>query len=308
MVFSELFYPTITRIWYTFYQAMKKIFPACMKLLRLKTSLAVTLFASLLGVAASQATPNWKMLCIILANIFSSWILFLFRDWQYAPQDISKQADDMQNPIAAGIIKLNTAKLLLLVLVGITITLYAIPDTKTLITGLALLAIIFILNWRKLGLQKIFHLKTSPYNWLVNAFFCLLGSLGLADELNQFSMLAIAFVVLIMLYISLIDQARQGKSARTLRRLNIISAICLSLAGIIGIMLFVIFELLPYWVTGLSLILMAIMVVPQTLERFRAKEKPLFENDLLRVAFFRSGALGLMVHFLVPLIYSLFIK
>ena len=73
-------------------------------------------------------------------------------------------------------------------------------------------------------------------------------------------------------------------------------------------MLFIIFELLPYWVTGLSLILMAIMVVPQTLERFRAKEKPLFENDLLRVAFFRSGALGLMVHFLVPLIYSLFIK
>lgn len=279
---------------------------ALLQLERLKHSLPVTIFVSLLGAAATQSNPSLLLLFVLLANLCVSWLYFTLRDLQFAPLDVSKQDKQPQNPVATGLISPKTANILLLLVGIIAIVLYALAGIKTLITGVVLLIVVFILNWRKLGLQKRFYLKTSPYHFLVNSFMCLLGSLSLNPVLNQVSLLAIGFVLFILLYASFIDQARQVVSKKTLRIINVGAVISLTLAILLAIAIFIFVALLPYWIVGLFMLLLAIMIVPQIIERRREKLKPNLDYDVFRIAVFRAAAIAMLVHFLVPLVFHFF--
>lgn len=277
-------------------------------LTRLNSSLPVTLYSSLLGAVASQSEPAWSLLYVIIANIFCSWFFFILRDLQYAAIDFSNPDKNFQNPIAAGTMSQKAAQLILLGLASIIIALYALSGTESLLTGLVLLGIIILLNWRKLGLQKAFYLKVSAWHWLVNGFFCLLAHLSLNKYPGQISILTIVFVMLVLLFFTITEHSQHPESKETLKKLNLASAIILTLSIIIATALFFFFRILPYWVLGLFATLLTIMLVPQVLERKRANQKPFLTTDFLKRAFFNAGSLSLMVHFLIPLIYPFFKK
>jgi hypothetical protein len=82
--------------------------------------------------------------------------------------------------------------------------------------------------------------------------------------------------------------------------------ISLTLAILLAIAMFIFVALLPYWIIGLFMLLLAIMLVPQIIERKREKLKPSLDHDVFRIAVFRAAAIAMMVHFLAPLIFQLF--
>lgn len=287
---------------------MKKAFKAFSKLTQLKQSLPVLVFATLLGAASIQTPPGIDLIAVLLANILVSWVFFIQRNLQFAALDLTKPQKHAQNPIVSGDFKLNLARFLWVFFAVLAIALYALTNTKTLISGLALLLITILLNWRKAGLQRFFYLRTDPYQWLINGFFCLLGSLSINQQIKPFTLLSIAFIVFILLYITIIDELRQPETHYSVRFLSIAAIISLTLACCIAAALFFVIRILPYWIVGLFILLLLILLLPQILERLREKKKPIIVLNQLRTPLFHSAAIALIIHFIVPILYQLILK
>lgn len=285
---------------------MKEKLIAFAQMTRLKESLPVLVSSTLLGVASTQFPLDWGVVLVLLANTLVSCAGFTLHALQFAPLAILDPEKRLSNPIAAGVFSTKVATLLSAIFGLIAIFCYAILGTKTLITGLVLIIIITLINWRKLGLHRRFTLKPGPYQWLVHGFFALFGSLVFDIQPDQATLLVIFFVMALLFYTNVIDQNREPQSKAVQRRLTIISFVSLSVAGIIGFSLFFVFGLLPIWVLLLFIVLTSIMVAPNFLERRREKQLPIFSPGIWRSALFRSAAISLAVHFIAPSLYQLF--
>ena len=285
---------------------MKEKLIAFVQMTRLKESLPVLVFSGLLGVASTKAALNWNVIWVLLANLLVSCAGFIFHALQFAPLDMLNAEGRQTNPIAAGVIAARSATILSLCFGFIALVLYAMLGIKALLAALALFTVLTLLNWRKLGLQRFFYLKPGVYQWLINGFFCLMGSLVQNAAPSQTTLTAIVLLVMGLLFISFNDESRKATSQTSQRVLSIAALVSLILTVLIGGILFIMLNLLPVWVIALFFVLSAILLLPQALERQREGQKPLFAPKTMRVALFRAAAISLAVHFITPFLYQLF--
>ncbi len=285
---------------------MKEKLIAFAQMTRLKESLPVLVFSSLMGVVASQSTLDWGVIMLLLANMLVSCAGFTLHALQFAPLDIVDTEKRLTNPIATGVFSTKFAVILSLTFGVIALLFYAMLGSKVLLTGLVLVAVLTLINWRKLGLHRHFYLNPGTYQWLIHGYFCLLGSLIQNDSPSQISLMTIGVVATSLLFIILTDEARVAKSKTQQRWFIIASFVCLSLMVLISVPLFLMLKLLPIWVLVLFVVLSAILIVPQLLERQRERLKPLIDPQNLRIALYRAAAISLAVHFITPFLYQLF--
>ena len=285
---------------------MKEKLIAFAQMTHLKESLPVLVFSSLMGVVASQSALDWDVIMVLLANMLVSCAGFTLHALQFAPLDIIDTEKRLTNPIATGVFSTKFAVMLSLSFGVIALLFYAMLGSKVLLTGLALVAVLTLINWRKLGLHRHFYLKPGAYQWLIQGFFCLLGSLIQNDSPTQTSLMTVGMVATSLLFITLTDEARVAKNKAQQRWLIIASFVSLSLMVLIGIPLFLMQKILPYWILALFAVLVAILLMPQFLERQRERLKPLVGPRILHIALFRAAAISLAVHFITPFLYQLF--
>lgn len=285
---------------------MKEKLIAFAQMTRMKESLPVLVFSTLLGVASTQSTLDWDIIMILVANTLLSCAGFTLHALQFAPLDIVDTEKRLTNPIATGVFSTRLAIILSVSFGVIALVFYAMLGSKVLLTGLVLVAVLTLINWRKLGLHRHFYLKPGTYQWLIHGFFCLLGSLIQNESPSQISLMTLGMVATSLLFIILTDEAQVAKNKAQQRWLIIASFVCLSLLVLVSVPLFFMLRLLPYWVLALFVVLSAILLVPQFLERQRERLKPLFDLKPLRIALYRAAAISLAVHFITPFLYQLF--
>jgi 4-hydroxybenzoate polyprenyltransferase len=167
----------------------------------------LTLLGALLAVQASGGSLDWRLIMVILANIFAVAYAFMINDIEDAPDDARDPARAAKNPISSGRIHARIGYAVCRMVAVIALALYAFGGLEVLLIGMATLLLSHLYSWRAV------RLKAYPVTDIVSHSLMLSGLLMLAGYYlyhNQPGIvwLVAAGVTLISVYGQLYNQLR----------------------------------------------------------------------------------------------------
>lgn len=134
-------------------------------------TIPLTLAGGLLAVEASQATVDWKLFAVIIANILAMAFAFMINDVEDAPDDALNPKKKLHNVISAGILTRREGWIVTWATFAISLVLYGISGMWTLILGGLTLALCYLYS------AHPFRLKARPITDVLSHVLMLSGLL-----------------------------------------------------------------------------------------------------------------------------------
>lgn len=134
----------------------------------------LTLLGALLAVQASGGSLDWRLIMVILANLFAVAYAFMINDIEDAPDDARDPARAAKNPISSGRINVRVGYAVCRMIAVIALGLYAFGGVEVFLIGLGTLFLSHLYSWRAV------RLKAYPVTDIVSHSLMLSGLLMLA--------------------------------------------------------------------------------------------------------------------------------
>jgi chlorophyll synthase len=181
---------------------------AIWRLTRFQEFASFVIVTTLLGAAAGQGSPGWRLIVVLVANWLAVGFGFMVNDVEDAPDDALTTAKAHRNPVSSGQLSLRFARRLCLAAAVLAAVLYASLGLGPLAAGLACLLLGYFYSARPI------RLKATPIADLVSHALGLAGLQFLAAYLTfdggtvpQWAS-SLAFVLAISLYGQLFNELR----------------------------------------------------------------------------------------------------
>ncbi len=289
---------------------MKRKLNGLLKLTRFDEYVYFVVVTTLLGVASAGGKVDWRFLVVLLANWSSVGFAFMINDIEDAPDDALSSSKINRNPVSAGLITPQKARLWTFIVGVISAALFALLGTRPFLFGLLSLILGYLYSYRGVRLKTIAFLDVLSHCLMLAGLQYLTGYFTYTTVLVRNWLWPFLFVVCISIYGELYNEIRdlEGDQAAQLRHTaivlgsrtsHILMFAILMLGVLSGIVSFLFIDLIPLWVFVVMAILAVLLLLPQVIKLRRGDSSIEIQNAFQK-PLERAAALALLLQFLVP--------
>ena len=289
---------------------MKKTLTGVLKLTRFNEYVYFVIVTTLLGIVAAEGSFGWRFLIVIIANWLAVGFAFMINDVEDAPDDALSENKTKRNPVSAGLISPQLARITSLVVAFLAAILYGLLGLWPFIFGLFCLVLGYIYSYRRIRLKTIAFFDLISHCLMLAGlqFFC--AYFSFTNQLNEKWFFPFLFVVCISIYGELFNEIRdlEGDRKAKLRHTaivlgerasHILMLVVLSIGSMSGAISFFFIQLIPFWVIILMACLATLFILPPVL-KIRHSHSSIEIQAPLHKPLERAAALALLLQFLLP--------
>lgn len=295
---------------------MNKTLKGIIKLTRFDEYIYFVIITTLLGVAAAKGAPDWRFLALLPANWLAVGFAFMINDIEDAPDDALSPNKINRNPVSAGLITPQTARIATFIVCVISAGLFSLLGTWPFIFGLFSLVLGYLYSIRGVRLKTIAFFDVFSHCLMLAGLQFLCGYFTYATQLNQHWFWPFTFVMSISIYGELYNEIRdlEGDRAAQLRhtaiilgdKANHILMLTTLVVGIFsGAVSFIVIDLIPLWVFVIMTILTALFVLPPAL-KLRRSDSSMAVQGALQKPLERAAAIALLLQYILPWLDQVF--
>ncbi len=289
---------------------MNKTIKGIAKLTRFDEYVYFVVITTLLGVAAAKGDLDWRLFVIIAANWLVVGFAFMINDIEDAPDDALSPSKINRNPISAGLITSQTARIASLIVGVISAVLFSLLGFWSFIFGFFSLTLGYLYSFRGVRLKTIAFFDIFSHCLMLAGLQFICGYFTYASRLNQLWLWPFTFVMCISIYGELYNEIRdiEGDRAAKLKHTAIVLGdrashflmLTILVMGIFsGFITFVIIDLIPLWVFIIMAILAAIFIIPPVLKMRRGVSSMAIQGALQK-PLERAASIALLLRYLLP--------
>lgn len=287
-----------------------------LKLTRFNEYVYFVLITTLLGVATAGGQAGWRMLLVLVANWLTVGFAFMINDVEDAPDDALNPEKVQRNPVSAGLLTPTQARVISFIVAFLALACFALLGWKVFVYGAISLFLGLVYSYHGIRLKKIAILDLASHCWLLAGLQFLTGYYAFARLGTPRMIFPLAFVLCVSLYGELFNELRdlEGDRKAGLRHTaimlgekwaHLLMLVILGIGVLCGVITFFFLELFPLWVIILMALLVFIQVLPILL-KFRGGQTSMEIQTPMQKPLEKAAALALLVHFLMPVLLSLF--
>ena len=287
------------------------------RLSRYREFLWFVVVTSLLGAGAAAGVFGIRLLTVLVANELAVAFMFMINDVEDAPDDALTPHKAIRNPIAAGSLSLRSgwwASALVALLAGFLFLLLGISSA---LCGWIALLLGYIYSWRKIRLKNLPILDMISHSMMLGGLQFLVGFLAFHPGIYWWWIYPFIMVVSISLYGELFNELRDlhGDRQAGLRHsaaifgyqpAKILMFTFLSIGILCTVITLLVVRMLPWWVIGLTVALLVILVIPPLLRVRRLKRNAIDVQAPFQKPFEIAFSIALAAWFFVPWVVERF--
>jgi 4-hydroxybenzoate polyprenyltransferase len=295
---------------------LKKKIKGLTKLIMLDESIYFVLINALLGVLFAQVSSNPDSFLVVIAHCLVMSFYKIYKYIKRAPDDALSGNYSTQNPIAAGLISLQTARIVFWIIGLLAISVFIFLGIWPLIFGLIALTSVYLLSTRDISTDRTVFPNQIPHRIILAGAQFLSGYLSLTSSFSKIWYWGLIFVLAINVASILTQQYRpaelkrrnlirgQGEDSRE-KGVHILMMTTIVIAVFSGVVIFITIELFPVW----SILLFSTLAVVFIILRFfkMNQEKKDFANQsIFQNSLEKAGAFSLVLYLLIPWVDQFF--
>jgi 4-hydroxybenzoate polyprenyltransferase len=295
---------------------MKKSLRGFIKLSRFDEYFSFVIITTLLGVASAQGTLDWRLWVLLPANWLAVGFAFMMNDIEDAPDDALSPSKINRNPVSAGLITPQTARIATFIVGIISAFLFALLGTWPFVFGLFSLILGYFYSFRGVRLKTVAFFDVFSHCLMLAGLQFLCGYFTYTPQLNHYWFWPFTFVMSISIYGELYNEIRdiEGDQAAQLRhtaiilgdRVSNILMLTMLIVGIFsGAISFIVIDLIPLWVIVIMTILAVLFTLPPTLKLSRSDNSIAIQGALQK-PLERAAAIALLLQFILPWLDQVF--
>ncbi len=288
---------------------MKKQLHALYRLLKINETVYLVITTTLLGTAAAGGIFGGHLILVLLANWLAVGFTTIMNAIEDAPDD-ALSGQHQQNPIAAGFLTPQTAKILSGTTAALSALAFSLLGPLPFFLGLMTLFLGFLYTYQGFRLKNMAVVDLLSHSLLMAGMQFLCGYFTFTQQFRPNWFWPFIFVVAISSYTKLHQEVNQHENHQAITLQNTVallgiknSQILMFISLIIGIFTgavsFLFINIVPHWgffvMTGLFLILL----IPP-LWRFRREKETSLLRNALHKALEQSAALALLLQYVLP--------
>jgi len=286
------------------------------KLTRFDEYVYFVIITTLLGVASAKGFLDWQLFILLPANWLAVGFAFMINDIEDAPDDALSPSKINRNPVSAGLITPQTARIATFIVGLVSAGLFSLLGTWPFLFGLISLILGYLYSSRSVRLKTIAFFDVLSHCLMLAGLQFLCGYFTYTNQLNQHWLWPFIFVMSISIYGELYNEIRdlEGDRAAQLRHTAIIlgdkASHILMLTSLMmgifsGIISFIVIDLIPLWVLIIMAILAALFILPPTL-KLRRSDSSMAVQGALQKPLERAAAIALLLQFILPWLDQVF--
>lgn len=286
------------------------------KLTRFDEYVYFVIITTLLGVASAKGFLDWQLFILLPANWLAVGFAFMINDIEDAPDDALSPSKINRNPVSAGLITPQTARIATFIVGLVSAGLFSLLGTWPFLFGLTSLILGYLYSSRSVRLKTIAFFDVLSHCLMLAGLQFLCGYFTYTNQLNQHWLWPFIFVMSISIYGELYNEIRdlEGDRAAQLRHTAIIlgdkASHILMLTSLMmgifsGIISFIVIDLIPLWVLIIMAILAALFILPPTL-KLRRSDSSMAVQGALQKPLERAAAIALLLQFILPWLDQVF--
>jgi 4-hydroxybenzoate polyprenyltransferase len=286
------------------------------KLTRFDEYVYFVIITTLLGVASAKGFLDWQLFILLPANWLAVGFAFMINDIEDAPDDALSPSKINRNPVSAGLITPQTARIATFIVGLVSAGLFSLLGTWPFLFGLISLILGYLYSSRSVRLKTIAFFDVLSHCLMLAGLQFLCGYFTYTNQLNQHWLWPFIFVMSISIYGELYNEIRdlEGDRAAQLRHTAIIlgdkASHILMLTSLMmgifsGIISFIVIDLIPLWVLIIMTILAALFILPPTL-KLRRSDSSMAVQGALQKPLERAAAIALLLQFILPWLDQVF--
>jgi len=286
------------------------------KLTRFDEYVYFVIITTLLGIASAKGFLDWRLFILLPANWLAVGFAFMINDIEDAPDDALSPSKINRNPVSAGLITPQTARIATFIVGLVSAGLFSLLGTWPFLFGLTSLILGYLYSSRSVRLKTIAFFDVFSHCLMLAGLQFLCGYFTYTNQLNQHWLWPFIFVMSISIYGELYNEIRdlEGDRAAQLRHTAIIlgdkASHILMLTSLMmgifsGIISFIVIDLIPLWVLIIMAILAALFILPPTL-KLRRSDSSMAVQGALQKPLERAAAIALLLQFILPWLDQVF--
>jgi len=254
--------------------------------------LPAVLAVTLLGGAVGSQEPGWRLGIAVLSNFLLYCFAMIYQNIETAPAAAIKPNKAQQNPIASGEVSMQLARTLAAVTALLSLTLFALIGSLSIVLGILGLLIAFALSNHNLKLGNSALMRLGKHQPLLSVIFGLSGFLAVSENLTFIAILLSIFLLSLgFLFAALTAE----NTTRSLSRVMLLVLMVFATGA--AYELFIVFEAIQTWVLLLTLLLMAALALVRL--HFNPQHQKL--SQILFDALALSTSLSLIISYLTQI-------
>ncbi len=255
---------------------MKNKLMGIYRLTRFKEFFLFVAVTTLLGAIASEGQFSFKLFIVLLANWLAVGFAFMINDVEDAPDDALTPSKAARNPVSAGLITPQFARLASFGAALLAALTYAFLGPLPFLLGLLCLALGFLYSWRGLRFKTMAFFDLISHCLMLAGLQYMCGYFAFQTTFNQKWFFPFLFVVCISLYGELFNELRdlEGDLKAGLRHTAVIlgpkwthhlmmTILVIGIGSGVVSVLFV--HLIPNWVLTVLALLAITFIIPRLL-------------------------------------------
>jgi len=289
---------------------LKKNLTGVLSLTRFNEYAYFVIVTTLLGIAAADGVFGWRFLIVLIANWLAVGFAFMINDVEDAPDDALSENKTKRNPVSAGIISPQLAKITSFVAAFLAAVLYGTLGLWPFIFGLFGLVLGYIYSYRGIRLKTIAFFDLISHCLMLAGLQFVCAYFSFTSQLNEKWLFPFLFVVCISIYGELFNEIRDLEDDRKAqlrhtaivlgeRASHILMLVVLSIGSISGAISFFFIQLIPFWVIILMAWLAVLFILPPVL-KMRHSHSSIEIQAPLHKPLERAAALALLLQFILP--------
>jgi len=194
------------------------------KLTRFDEYVYFVIITTLLGVASAKGFLDWQLFILLPANWLAVGFAFMINDIEDAPDDALSPSKINRNPVSAGLITPQTARIATFIVGLVSAGLFSLLGTWPFLFGLTSLILGYLYSSRSVRLKTIAFFDVLSHCLMLAGLQFLCGYFTYTNQLNQHWLWPFIFVMSISIYGELYNEIRdlEGDRAAQLRHTAII--------------------------------------------------------------------------------------
>ncbi len=294
---------------------LNKKLKGLIKLTRFDEYVYFVVITTLLGAASAGGVFDWRFFVIIPANWLAVGFAFMINDVEDAPDDALAQEKSRRNPISAGLIRPQTARIASFSVGGLSAVLFGLLGFWPLLFGLLSLILGYLYSYRGIRLKTIAFFDVLSHCLMLAGLQFLTGYFTYTDQFGPNWFWPFTFVIAISIYGELYNELRDLKGDREAnlrhtaivlgeRPAQILMLLVLGLGIFAGAVSLILIELIPLWVFLLMAAFSILLVMPKVI-KIRKDDSSMAIQGSLQKPFERAAALALVLQHFLPWISDL---
>lgn len=289
---------------------MKKTIKGLVKLTRFNEYVYFVIVTTLLGVAAADGSFDWRFFALLPANWLAVGFAFMINDIEDAPDDALTDQKIHRNPISAGLITPQTARVATFIVGFISAALFSTLGLLPFIFGMTSLLLGYLYSIRSIRLKTIAFFDILSHSLMLAGLQYICGYFTYESRLTPNWYWPLIFVMSISIYGELFNEIRdiEGDRAAKLQHTaivlgekatHILMVIMLLIGAVSGVISLIMINLIPAWVFITMAIMVGLFILP-TLVKIQSKGDSVAIQGALQKPLERAAALALILQYLVP--------